>query len=113
MEAELKAALKLLKKAGWTVEPPESADVHVAEAKIKVGRNQPDHLTPAEIHASFRLCGLEGAAINYPLTARAYYWRCAFNGARPGETPWTWRFAANPWMQAYLDRRAESEGFTN
>lgn len=113
MRDDLKAAVKLLRKAGWAVEPPSSEDVHVAEVKIKVGRIQPDHLTPAQVHASFRLCGFEGEAIRYPLTTRAYNWVCAFNGANPGETPWTWRYAPNPWMQSYLDRRAESEGFTD
>lgn len=112
MEMDLKAAASLLRKHGWVVEPPESGDVHVAEIKMKVGRTQPENLTPDQIHASFRLCGLDGAAINYPLSTRAYHWLCDFNGARPGETPWTWRFAPNPWMQAYLDRRAESEGFS-
>ncbi|USN14682.1 hypothetical protein DOMOVOI_02080 [Brevundimonas phage vB_BpoS-Domovoi] len=113
MDADLKAAIKLLRKAGWSVEPPESSDVHAPEIKIKVGRDEPANLTPEQIHASFRLGGRTGEAYNYPLSARAYKWLCAFNGAKPGETPWTWRYAANPWMQAYNDRRAESEGFTN
>lgn len=113
MDDALKAAIKLLKKAGWHVEAPESSAVHVDEVKIKVGRDRPADLTPAQIHASFRACGYAGEAINFPLSARAYYWLCAFNGARPGETPWTWRYAPNPAMQAYLDRRAESEGYTD
>lgn len=113
MDDALKAALKLVRKAGWTVEPPQSADVHVTEVKIKVGRVQPDGLTPDEIHASFRACGYTGAAIDFPLSARGYYWLCAFNGARPGETPWTWRYAPNAGMKDYLDRRAEAEGIEN
>lgn len=113
MDEALKAALKLVRKAGWTVEPPSSAAVHVEEVKIKVGRVQPTDLTPAEIHASFRACGYTGEAINFPLSARAYCWLCAFNGTRPGDTPWTWRYAPNSAMQASLDRRAEAEGFEN
>lgn len=58
MNDDIKAAVKLLRKAGWTVDPPEpSAAVHPTEVKIKVGKVQPPNLTPAEIHASFRLGG--------------------------------------------------------
>lgn len=104
----IRAAARLLRKAGWTVESPEADVSPAAEIKIKVGRVQPEGLTPAEIHASFRACGFTGEAINYPLSVRAYAWLCAFNGAREGETPWTWRYAPNPAMQKYLDRLAET-----
>lgn len=83
--------------------------VAAEEIKIKVGKERRPDLTPAEVHASFRLGGFTADAENYPLSDRAYDWLCRFNGARTGETPWTWRYAPNPEMQRYLDDRADRE----
>ncbi|USN15282.1 hypothetical protein KIKIMORA_01360 [Brevundimonas phage vB_BpoS-Kikimora] len=113
MTPEIKAAIKLLRKAGWTLEPPEATLTPAAEVKVKVGLTPPDPLTPEIIHASFRLAGFSGDAINHPLSERAYIWRCRFNGAEPGKTPWTWRYASNPTMQALLDRYAVEAGITD
>lgn len=77
---------------------------------IKVGPVQPPNLTDEEIHASFRQGGKAGAAINHPLSDRAYAWLLRFNGVPEGHpVPWTWRYASNAYMREYMDRRAAEE----
>ncbi len=110
--AEIKAAIKLLKAEGFTVEAPEKPAEKRPEMieGYKLGRVQPESFKPNELHTAFRMSGFTAEAIKYPLSERAYLWLCKFNGAKPGETPWTWRYAPNPLMQASLDRDAEKDG---
>lgn len=111
MQADaIKSAIRLLRKAGYSVEAPEVETTPKAEIKVKVGRTPPDPLTPEIIHASFRLCGFTGDAINHPLDPDAFAWRCRYNGVSPDVVPWTWRYAANAYMAAYLLRRARTDG---
>lgn len=107
---DIKAAAALLRKAGWFLEPPEPVIETPAEVKVKVGLTPPDPLTPEILHAHFRAAGFTRDAINYPLSERAYLWRCQFNGALPGKTPWTWRYAPNAYMQALEDRYGREAG---
>lgn len=62
--------------------------------------------------AEFRASGFTEAAINYPLSDRAFGWLCKFNGIATDRAPRSWRYAPNPTMQAWLDRAGATPGFT-
>lgn len=62
--------------------------------------------TPEE----FRAAGFTAAAIDFPMSERAFLWLCQFNGCKPDQAPRAWRYAPNPYMQNYCDRKAEEEG---
>lgn len=54
----------------------------------------------------FRAAGFTKAAINFPLSRRAFVWLCQFNGIAPAKAPRAWQYAPNAYMQQYLDKRA-------
>jgi hypothetical protein len=54
----------------------------------------------------FRAAGKTGASRNFPLSDRACEWLAAFNGVPVETMPRAWRFAANAYMQEFIERRA-------
>lgn len=59
----------------------------------------------------FRAIGFTAAAAHFPLSNRAFLWRCNFNGIKPAAAPTSWRYAPNVYMQTWLDRVAEQAGY--
>uniref|UniRef100_A0AB74UL80 Uncharacterized protein n=1 Tax=Caulobacter phage BL57 TaxID=3348355 RepID=A0AB74UL80_9VIRU len=104
---EIVAAIKLLRKAGYDVEPPPPAPPEAVQVKLKAVRDP--NLTPAEVAACFRLTGFTADAENWPHTEKAFLWLCKFNGARPEQVPWTWRYASSSAMRDYIQRLAEAD----
>ncbi|AXQ69852.1 hypothetical protein HOU03_gp416 [Caulobacter phage CcrSC] len=105
---EIAAAIKLLRKAGYEVEPPPPAPPE--EVKVKLTHVRPPNLTPAEVAACFRLTGFPAAAEQFPHTEAGYLWLCRFNGVDPDKAPWTWRYASSEAMRAYIERRVREDG---
>jgi hypothetical protein len=53
---------------------------------------------------------MTGNAAKYPLSPRAYRWLLKFNGVPDGwPVPRTWQYAANAYMQEYVERKAAEE----
>lgn len=55
--------------------------------------------------AAFRAAGFTAAAAHFPLSLEAYERRCVFNGVRPDQAPFAWRYAPNATTQAQLERK--------
>ncbi|AXQ68391.1 hypothetical protein HOT99_gp226 [Caulobacter phage CcrBL10] len=77
--------------------------------KVKLKAVRDPNLTPAQVAACFRMTGFSADAENYPHTEEAFLWLCRFNGARPEQVPWTWRYASSAGMRDYIQRLAEAE----
>ena len=58
----------------------------------------------------FRKLGLTAAAVNYPLSDRAFAWLAKFNGVTVEQMPMFSNYAPNAVMQKYCDAMAEKEG---
>lgn len=104
---EIAAAIKLLRKAGYEIEPP--APVAAEEVKVKLKAYRDPRLTPAEVAACFRMTGFQPSAEQYLHSERAFLWLCRFNGARPDQVPWTWCYASSAGMRDYIERLAQAE----
>lgn len=103
----IEAAIALLTAAGYEVEPPPPPPREEVKVKLKPVRDP--NLTPAEVEACFRMTGFSASAEKWPHSEAGYAWLCAFNGARPGQTPWTWRYASSEGMRAWIERMAAED----
>ncbi|AXQ68948.1 hypothetical protein HOU00_gp177 [Caulobacter phage CcrPW] len=101
---EIAAAIKLLRKAGYEIEPP--APVAPEEVKVKLKAVRDPNLTPAQVAACFRMTGFQPSAEQYPHSPEGFAWLCRFNGARPEQVPWTWHYASSAGMRDYVERLA-------
>lgn len=105
---EIDAAIELLRKAGYEIEAPVRAE-RVEEVVVKLKPIRDPSLTPAQVEACFRMTGFQPSAEAFPHTEEAYVWLCRFNGAEPGKTPWTWRYASSAGMRDYINRMAAED----
>lgn len=59
------------------------------------------------LHLEMRKSGRTINGLRCPLSDKAQQWLKDFNGCPEGYVvPWTWQFASNPTMQAYMEERA-------
>lgn len=104
---EIAAAIKLLRKAGYEIEPPPPVPAEEVKVKLKAVRDP--NLTPAQVAACFRMTGFQPSAEQFPHSERGFAWLCKFNGARPEQVPWTWRYASSAGMRDYIERLAQED----
>lgn len=80
---------------------------HQPIVKLKAVRDP--NLTQEQVEACFRMTGFKASAEQFPHTEEGYVWLCRFNGAEPGKTPWTWRYASCEAMRDRINKLAAED----